>query len=544
MYTLETKFWRSLGSSGVKSARPGSVTPCTLRVHDGMQVSFGRNSPQSTSSREGSARLGARTSPPDHPQDSGAGLRTTGWVAQQLDFTGAQQRMGQASCPLPAPSQASPLDRRLQDPSLQMGRAPSGQLPPAGRIQQQHQASPAGAQQMVRAQTGQMLAAGGVEGLPAVAQQMGRAYSGQLPEAVVNAQQQQTPWAGSEQAGRARSGQMPTVQGRQGAPGGLEQIGRTHLRAASPDIMQRHLVSERAHSLTRAHSGRSPTPPPVPPRSETARQAYRFIDDSYASSGDDPDFRVRRPSTRPPPPSTSGFADAARVQPEGSRFHGRSQAHDSPAPPPMEPAAQLPYAELIPIMAGGSLARGGPQAGQAPQYAFIDDSSGDDSARRPAPSRQLPAARPTSGWVEQPIPAAARVWQDEEGRWYSSGSGQSQLSRDDGSEAPGQSAATAAGASTQRVTPGAHDLMSHGHCYWSILHATTSACKMLQPWVGCTGMCLHISWTAGCCTSWKCVTFHARHVSARESSRVPSVLQDQHHHGALAFCTFLRLRHV
>ncbi|KAK9862071.1 hypothetical protein WJX84_004395 [Apatococcus fuscideae] len=113
-------------------AMPSRQSPTLLnRGAPGSEVFHERTSPYSTSLREVFSMRGVRPSPSSLRRDSAAGPRTNGWVAQQLDFTDAQQRMGQTrpgtiSRPLPAPFEASHLDRRLRDPHLPMGQARSG----------------------------------------------------------------------------------------------------------------------------------------------------------------------------------------------------------------------------------------------------------------------------------------------------------------------------------------------------------------------------------------------------------------------------------
>ncbi|KAK9830776.1 hypothetical protein WJX74_006675 [Apatococcus lobatus] len=388
-------------------AMPSRQSPTLLnRGAPGSEVFHERTSPYSTSLREVFSMRGVRPSPSSLRRDSAAGPRTNGWVAQQLDFTDAQQRMGQTrpgtiSRPLPAPFEASHLDRRLRDPHLPMGQARSGLVSDqvAPTMQQQQQ------------------------------QQMGVASPGQC-----------------------------NVGAPQTSPLSLEQIGQPQSRHASPSIIQQQTSSEYTQPLSRAHSARSthsrgsPTPLPTAPRSESARRAYRFIDDIDApSSGDDLGLRARHPSPRPLSPIPH-IPNQRRGQHDSSSMPGRRLARDSPLAARSDPAVELPYADLLPIM-GRGLARDSPPAGQAPSSAFIDDRSGDELARRPLTARQLPAARPTSGWIEEPTPAAAGVWQD--GHWRSAGGAESTLNRVNPQDMSQPAAAAAAGAEApQRITPG------------------------------------------------------------------------------------------
>lgn len=310
-------------------------------------------------------------------------------------------------------------------------------------------------QQMGRSPSGHVTS---TEDAPEVLQQVGRAYSLQP----VSSACQQGSSASLQPMSRAQSGHIPDASSMQNSTAAAQRMNpAAQPRHASPGLMQRQMSHEHLPPMTRslsgrsAHSGPSPTPPPLAPRSDSARRAYRFIDNNAPPSGDDLAFRARRPAMAPPQPHMSPSADQTGGLPGSSHMPGRGLVRDSPAAPlSSAPAAELPYADLIPIMgaAGGTT-----QAARARAYAFIDDSSGDEFARRLAPPRQLPTARPTGGWVEEPVPEAARVWQDEAGHWHSSSGGsQSALSRDHVSDDPLPHAAGASstGHPPQRITPG------------------------------------------------------------------------------------------
>ena len=320
-------------------------------------------------------------------------------------------------------------------------------------------------QQMRRAHSGHATGAVNAENAPEMLQQAVRAHSLQSPEAISSTQQQQVTSNSLQQAGRAHSGHRPATTSVQGSPAVNQRVSPVaHSQHVSPGLMQRQMSHDHLQPMARSHSGRSahsrpsptPTPPPLAPCSDSARRAYRFIDNGDApSSGDDLGFRARRPTVAPLSLHVSPLADQAGGLPGSSHMPGRGLVRDSPAAPLSSASAgELPYADLIPIMGTAGAA---PQAARARGYAFIDDSSGDDSVWRPALPRQLPAPRPTSGWVEEPVPEAARVWQDEDGHWHSSsGSGRAALSGDHVSDDPQPHAAGAAPTADppQRITPG------------------------------------------------------------------------------------------
>ena len=284
-----------------------------------MQVLFGSASHSSMSSRGSPIQPSASAVSPSYStRDWTPGLRTNGWVAEQLDFTDSQQQIrrthsGRSTSP-------SPFAARRLPPNITGAQQPTG-----------------------------------------------RTHSSRMPNApptVQNAQQQEFP-ASLEQIGRMQLDQVsapaPTLHGayEQEFAGSLQQIGRAHSGCApSP-------------SPTAAHPGE--------PRSASARRAYRFIDDGGApSSCDEAGFRNRRPLSR-----VSGRPGADQARQGGPPTTGH-------VPSPRE-----------------ALARDLPQTSRPRSYAFIDDSSGDEGARRraPAASLQLPLARPTTGWIDQPVAA-------------------------------------------------------------------------------------------------------------------------------------------
>ncbi len=239
-----------------------------------------------------------------------------------------------------------------------------------------------------------------------------------------------------------------------------------HCRERARPILAAYLLSLPARCAINArfHCMRLVEPPrgepqpltPLAARSGSAQRPYRFIDDGDApSSGDDGGSRTRRPLSRARAAvPTSGLQAPAVDQPirdgHGHRAvpsaQSRGLARASPQARVLPQPTELPYADLIPHMRGEDLAMNPSGAGFVRAYAFIDDSSGDEMARRPAAtSRQLPAARPTSGWIEEPINTEQNLHvQPQRGRGIMHGGENTEAS---------QAAAGEAG-HPQRITPG------------------------------------------------------------------------------------------
>ena len=362
-----------------------------------MQVVFGDNSPRSSSSRGSSFRPPSRSpsgapAPRNPLRDSASSIRTRGWVAQTLDFSESEsQDMTRAnSGPISYPQIAAPNSFSHEPPA------------PHSSLSLHHPVLP----QRVESET---MADGNRHSrwspsLSAARHRLSPASSGNMP--AVFAPTESLP-AALQRLGSVRSGHLPATEHspfRQQSPASIDRIGR-------------------------AHSGRAPTPNPIPtgPHSSSTHRPYRFIHDTDApSSGDDSRPRMRRPPTRSQAP-TSGLQHAGNESPfrdptpsAQSRALARPSPQNHPAQAPSQAPTQgqpteLPYAEFIPHIQNRGPARDSPQASRVRGYAFIDDSSGDEVARRPAAAarqlpRQLPVARPTGGWIEESSSLASNVF--------------------------------------------------------------------------------------------------------------------------------------